>query len=238
MTDILLKIILDLVNNQLISWFTFIVLVLTLLAVIKNTLIANKLQKLSLKQLREMVRKNTFTDYIEHKKEFFNLLTNFEEENSYIFRFKNKELLYQNLFPENGPLDIKFHSQSGLLNDQIKSYNKSIMTMRKLLKDGGGEDNQKFAETLSDFMWVFDVLQVELTKSKHISENYIQYFQTGYYTGTFYIPTDFEIISGGLYAVLKGLSSFCLLPKEKVFVDQLDDYIIEDADDLLKQIYS
>jgi len=192
------------------------------------------------RQLDELCRKNTFTDFLDHKKVFFDLLKSIEEENSKWICFKNKEALYRKMFGDNSPTQMDFVSNTGVLSDQIKNYNEGITTFKNILEHSQRDTptDQAVLKPISTLMWVCDRFYIELKERHEIPASYLSHFAINYNNYTTSIPLDFRVLSECLYSLLKGLSVFGGLPKETTYIEHLDDIDLDMANSILGRIAS
>lgn len=90
-------------------------------------------------QIQETINQNTFKNYIDHKKQFMEILKGFEEQ--YEVSFFSKDALYIKLFPFNSPVCVEFESRSldsekSALELWINNYNKHVKLFNSLHEEG------------------------------------------------------------------------------------------------------
>jgi hypothetical protein len=121
------------------------------------------------RQIDETIKQNTFKNYFDHKKDFFDLLKSLED--TYQIIFIDKKTLYEKLFPGNSPanFDIISRGTSGnksSLEFWVGSYNNAIGSINK------NPDNYLSLGNASSFInwlagFVVDLAQSNIAFSAH-----------------------------------------------------------------------
>ena len=148
------------------------------------------------KQMQELIRKNKFSDFLEHKKEFIRFTSEIESEQEGNLYFANKDVLYSNLFPKNNPQNVVFESDE--LQNIVHKFNSSIKAMYQLDLD----DSESMISIFEDFMWIADELRVIFKITKPLNEDFRTYSKRSY----IYREDQYWMI----FCILEGISNYCL----------------------------
>ncbi|AWY01006.1 hypothetical protein A8139_14215 [Marinomonas primoryensis] len=166
-------------------------------------------------QIEAAIVQNRFKNYIDHKKEFMNLLDAFES--SYDVKIKSRLYLYKNIFPENSPTRMKFDSKN-LNNDKswidsfLTQFNESIKEFEglhmRISVNYNSPSNNEIARWLSSYLMLIHQLDINFPRSQMVSESFKGLFSS--YDHINMIPPNIGESLLVISAYFKDLASFCL----------------------------
>ncbi len=164
------------------------------------------------RQIKEVIKQNTFKNYFDHKNDFLALLGDFER--NFDIRFKSKNELYRSLFPFNTPnsfnASANLDGASSSVEVLIDAYNKKMESLQSICSGDEYISDALFAEWLSSFLSVLKGNFIELLGNEAIPECSVgyNYFENCKDLNKFPKGLGQALVDVG--EVLKGLKSYCL----------------------------
>lgn len=168
-------------------------------------------------QIQETLNQNIFKNYLDHKKQFMDMLKGFEEQHH--AKFFNKDELYVKFFPKNSPKHVDFHAvvtggDKSELEYLILEYNKSVANFNTIVRDclASSVDEKRLVRWLADFLVVLLRFNVVFNGDKNTVHSISSRWQGFVLWDKRYInyPKDFEVAFYQLEDILNGLAIYCL----------------------------
>jgi hypothetical protein len=168
-------------------------------------------------QIQETLNQNIFKNYLDHKKQFMDMLKGFEEQ--HLAKFFNKDELYVKFFPKNSPRHVDFHAvitggDKSELEYLILEYNKSVANFNKIVRDclARSVDEKRLVRWLADFLVVLLRFNIVFYGDKNTVRSISSRWQGFVLWDKKYInyPKDFEVAFYQLEDILNGLAIYCL----------------------------
>ena len=167
-------------------------------------------------QIQETIDQNAFKNYLDHKKQFIDILKSLEEDNEIVFF--NKEQLYAKMFPLNSTIKVSF--ESNVLDYKrsaivlcIEKYNLKIKKLNSIIENFSSQGYlgslHDLAKWINEYILVLQEIHINFDKnSVSPEEPYKKYFQSkvGYNNFPSDIIGSFDRVS----IILKTLSKFCI----------------------------
>lgn len=141
-------------------------------------------------QIDISISQNVFKNYIDHKKEFMDILEKLESGHDVVF--KNKTGLYNNIFPFNSVQNVEFDSR-GKGNDEpylknlLCEHDEFIRKYNELVKNYSRKDSSKYLDWLPDYLLLCQKIELYSKSVRKISEKYEGRLNPGVFSG---IPVD------------------------------------------------
>lgn len=170
-----------------------------------------------------------FKNFIDHKKEFIDLLLLMESD--FKVRIKDKSILYKSLFPNNNAQRVEFistgeHGEKSKLYFLIEQYNQLICRYDEIMKNRVLKevDIKALARWLGEFMVLSRELGIQSADLKRISSSWNNIINS--YDG---LPADINQFMLSFKKILIELSSFCLLDESKIVLKDIINYPVQEV---------
>lgn len=175
------------------------------------------------KQIDLSIEQQVFKNYIDHKKEFMNVLSALE--NTHNIKIKGQLYLYEKIFPLNSPVRVEFRTSDAnkeeilWLSAQFKNYNQFIKGYNDL---GVGLNRGEFSEKplprpllrlLAEYCVLLHGLSIDFKENSVIKYEYKGYFFDNEKLNI--LPTKFEMSVFVLRDYLLRISNYSL-PSESI----------------------
>lgn len=176
-------------------------------------------------QIELTIQQNTFKYYIDHKKQFMDMLKGFEEQHD--VKFFNKDELYAKFFPNNSPKHVDFHAvctggDMSELEYLIQEYNKSVSEFNDIVRFylAKDVDEKHLVRWLAGFLVVLLRLNIVFsTENKSTIQSISSRWKGFVLWDSRYIsyPKNFDVAFYQLEDILNALIIYCLPDlKEKI----------------------
>lgn len=175
-------------------------------------------------QIQETINQNTFKNYIDHKKQFMEMLKGFCEQ--YKVKFSDQEVLYSKLFPLNSPVLVNFDSKEiGSDKSAIELWNMEFNKIMdelysifeaSLLNRSREVCPDIFAKWLSSYTNFLAQIHVSFDKSKQVSDFWGEHY-FGSHDFLMRFPENLNASFPIVVNVLTSLRGFCVLPNSRFY---------------------
>lgn len=173
-------------------------------------------------QIDISISQNVFKNYIDHKKEFIDILEKLESGHDVVF--KNKTGLYNNIFPFNSVQNVEFDSR-GKGNDEphmknlLREHNKSIQGYNELVKFPANEHEENYLRWLSNYLWLCQNMGLYPSSVRKMSKKYEGRLNPGVFSG---IPVDLHGFMYATYETFVQLLKFSSPSDNKHYEDYVE----------------